>query len=108
MEKTIDVIRGWKRKTALHDHAVAVSGTTVADGAIDFEALATALENGARDRERKRFDEVGGDLAAVKGVVLVQLAARDGVGDHGAGGHVIVLEKIAAFEGFAGGLVEHV
>ena len=41
-------------ESALHDHAVAVAGQSVARRAENVEALAAAIQHGARDREWKR------------------------------------------------------
>jgi hypothetical protein len=67
-----------------------------------------ALKGFAGDGERKSFDEVGADLSSEKNIVLIEMAASDGVKNDRARGHVVLLEEIASIEWFGGGLIEHV
>src|SRR5262249_24891164 len=53
LAQTIDVKRGWMRKPATDDHAVALARLAVARGAKNVEALASALHR-AESRGRRR------------------------------------------------------
>src|SRR5690242_11571416 len=108
LPQSIDVIRGRDWKTALDDHTVAFAGAAVTNGAIDIEALASTLKEFAGDWHRKSCDQIRTDFPGIECFVFMQLPARDGVGDDGTRGHLVVLKEIVSAERLAGGLIEHV
>ncbi len=104
--QTLFVQRRRLRKTALHDHAVAVASLAVTNGTVNFEAFLAARESLTRDCNGKSGGEILAELAGVKLLVLVQLTARDGVGWRDAGA-AVVGEEIIFRERFEVLLIDH-
>src|SRR5271169_7168278 len=89
----INVIGGRRRKSALHDDALAAAGVIVAGRAIDVVALAAAFQIRARDGEGKLVREDAIFFSGVEEFVEAELAARDGAGDDGAFAAAVVEER---------------
>src|SRR5271156_2731604 len=89
----INVIGGRRRKSALHDDALAAAGVIVAGRAIDVVALAAAFPVRAGDGEGKLVREDAIFFSGVEQFVETELAARDGAGDDGALAAAIVEER---------------
>src|SRR5690606_14229028 len=54
LPQAVDVIRRWRRKSAAHDHSVAVAVITMAWRAIDVEPRLPALEQCRRQIQSRR------------------------------------------------------
>ena len=103
----VDVIGRRSGKTALHDDAVAVAAEAMANGAVDFEAFATAVQKVARERDGKLCDFVGPNFAGEERVVVIEVTAGDGMGWDGAGA-LAIGEEITGAKGIKARLVEHI
>src|SRR5262249_31594679 len=108
LAKSIDMIRGWRRKTALHDHAVAFPCASVANGAVDVEPLPATLKKVPRQRYGKRYNQIRSDLPPEKPVVLIQMPAGNSVSGERPRSHVVILKEIASLERPARRLLEHI
>src|SRR5437660_252811 len=75
--RNMKIGRLWK--SALDDHSVALSGAPMTDRAINVVAVASSVENLARNGKRKRLDEVCPLAPSIEMVVFVEMPARDGV-----------------------------
>src|SRR5204862_4018712 len=98
LAQAILVVRGGLAQAALHHHAVAVAEPSVARRAIDVEALLTARQFFAADREGEFIDRHSGNLPGVERFVVPQPAARDRARGRGAR-RPIVGEGRARLEG---------
>src|SRR5579864_6687008 len=76
LTQPVDVVVGGLLEAALHDHAVAFARSAVARRAVDVEALLSAIEIRARDRERKERRDLAVDAAGIEELIVVEMAAR--------------------------------
>src|SRR5262249_20086587 len=93
--------------TALHDHAVAVAGLSVAGRAVDPIALLAAREQVGGDRQRRRLHGLAVRLAGVEDRVFLEVAARDGAFDERRG-RAPVAEEVGERVRLVARLVVHV
>ena len=107
LAQAVNVIRGRRRKSALHHDALAAAGVIVAGRAIDVVALASAFEICARDREGELVRDHAIFFSGVEKFVQAQLAARYGAGNHGALAAAVV-EEGGGLVGQVLGLLVHV
>ena len=93
--------------SALNDHAVAVTGASVTDRAVNVESFPPAIQQGTSDGDRKSLDKICAGFSLVECLVFIEMSAghcaRDQQARTGA-----ISEQITGTERIVSGLIEHI